>query len=197
MAEDSYDAIVVGAGPAGSACAYTLAKQGRSVLLLERGNSAGAKNLSGGRLYTYALEMVEPNLYKRAPLQRRIVREQVMLLNERGATTIDYHEPVVGQNVPQSFSVMRAALDSWFAGEAEAAGATMACGVRVDGLIEEAGRVVGIRAGDDEIRAGVVVAADGVNSGLARKSGLFGDAASIFAAIGRSGHFAAIAQPMC
>jgi hypothetical protein len=45
------------------------------------------------------------------------------------------------------------------------------------GLIEEAGRVVGIRAGDDEIRAGVVVAADGVNSGLARKSGLFGDAA--------------------
>ena len=53
--EDKFDVIVVGAGPAGSACAYTLAKAGRNVLLLERGNSAGSKNVSGGRLYTYAL----------------------------------------------------------------------------------------------------------------------------------------------
>ena len=52
MSDDKFDAIVVGAGPAGSACAYTLAKEGRSVLLLERGNVAGAKNVSGGRLYT-------------------------------------------------------------------------------------------------------------------------------------------------
>ena len=68
MAEEDFDAIVVGAGPSGSACAYTLAKAGKNVLLLERGDSAGAKNVSGGRLYTYALELVEPGLTQRAPL---------------------------------------------------------------------------------------------------------------------------------
>ena len=176
MSDDKFDAIVVGAGPAGSACAYTLAKEGRSVLLLERGNSAGAKNVSGGRLYTYALELVEPGLYQRAPLQRKIVREQVMLLNERGATTVDYFDPSFGADVPQSYSVIRADLDEWFAGEAEAQGAMLAPGIRVDDVIEEGGRIVGIRTGDDEMRADVVVAADGVNSLLGQKAGLFADA---------------------
>ncbi len=175
MSDDSFDAIVVGAGPAGSACAYTLAKAGRSVLLLERGNSPGAKNVSGGRLYTYALELVEPGLYQRAPLQRKIVREQVMLLNDRGATTVDYYDPGFGEAVPQSYSVVRTALDEWFAGEAEAQGAMLAPGIVVEGLIEENGRIVGIRTGEDEMRAAVVVAADGVNSLLGQQAGLFPD----------------------
>jgi electron transfer flavoprotein-quinone oxidoreductase len=173
--EDKFDAIVVGAGPAGCACAYTLAKEGRNVLLLERGDTAGSKNVSGGRLYTYALELLEPGLYERAPLQRKIVREQIMLLNERGATTVDYFNPAFGEQVPQSYSVVRALLDEWFAGEVEAAGGSVACGILVDGLIEENGKIVGIKAGDEEMRADVVVAADGVNSLLGQKAGLFPD----------------------
>jgi len=175
MADDKFDAIVVGAGPAGSACAYVLAREGKNVLLLERGDSPGSKNVSGGRLYTYALEMVEPGMYQRAPLQRRIVREQIMLLGERAATTIDYFDPKFGENIPQSYSVVRAKLDDWFAHEAEAKGATLACGVLVDGLVEENGRIVGIRSGDEEMRCDVVVAADGINSFLAQKAGLFSD----------------------
>jgi electron transfer flavoprotein-quinone oxidoreductase len=179
MADDSFDVIVVGAGPAGCACAYTLAKQGKSVLLLERGNSAGAKNLSGGRLYIYALELLEPGMYLRAPLQRKIVREQIMLLAEKTAVTIDYCDHGFGENVPQSYSVIRASLDEWFAAEAEAQGAMVATAQLVDGLVEEDGKIVGIRVGEDEMRASVVVAADGVNSLLAQKAGLFSD---------RSGH---------
>jgi electron transfer flavoprotein-quinone oxidoreductase len=175
MADDKFDAIVVGAGPAGSACAYTLAKEGRNVLLLERGNSAGAKNVSGGRLYTYALELVEPGMYQRAPLQRKIVREQIMLLDEKCATTIDHFNPGFGENVPQSYSVVRAALDEWFAGEVESAGGTVASGVLVDGVLEENGKIVGIVSGGEEMRADVVVAADGVNSLLGQKAGLFPD----------------------
>ena len=173
MADDKFDAIVVGAGPAGSACAYALAKEGKSVLLLERGNTAGSKNVSGGRLYTYALELIEPGLYQRAPLQRKIVREQIMLLNERGATTVDYFNPAFGDEVPQSYSVVRAALDEWFASEVEAQGAMVASGVLVDGLVEEYGKIVGIRSGEEEMRADIVVAADGVNSLLGKKAGLF------------------------
>ncbi len=184
MAEDSFDAIVVGAGPAGSACAYTLAKEGKNVLLLERGNTAGSKNVSGGRLYTYALELLEPGMYKRAPLQRKIVREQIMLLNERGATTVDYFNPAFGEEVPQSYSVVRAELDEWFAGEVESNGAMVASGILVDGLIEENGKIVGIRSGEEEMRANVIVAADGVNSLLGQKAGLFPEVSSRAVGVG-------------
>jgi len=175
MADDKFDAIVVGAGPAGSACAYVLAKAGKNVLLVERGDSAGSKNVSGGRLYTYALEMIEPGMYKRAPLQRKIIREQIMLLDQHTATTIDYFDPRFAENVPQSYSVVRAKLDEWFASEVEAKGGTVASGVLVDGLIEENGKIVGIHAGEEEMRSDVVVAADGINSLLGRKAGLFSD----------------------
>jgi electron transfer flavoprotein-quinone oxidoreductase len=175
MSDNEFDVIVAGAGPAGSACAYTLAKAGKNVLLLERGDSAGAKNVSGGRLYTYALEMVEPDLYKRAPLQRKIVREQIMMLSEKAATTVDYTNFALGEGVPQSHSVIRASLDEWFAGEAEGQGATFASGMLVDGLLEENGKIVGIKVGEDEMRADYVVAADGVNSLLGQKAGLFPD----------------------
>jgi electron transfer flavoprotein-quinone oxidoreductase len=173
MAEEDFDAIVVGAGPAGSACAYTLAKAGKNVLLLERGDSAGAKNVSGGRLYAYGLDLVDPELARRAPLQRRIVREQIMLLSGQSATTVDYAEYGKAADAPRSYSVIRATLDEWFAGEAEAQGATFAAGMRVDSLLEENGRIVGIKVGDDEMRAGMVVAADGVNSLIGQQAGLF------------------------
>ncbi len=187
--EDKFDAIVVGAGPAGSACAYTLAKAGRNVLLLERGNSAGSKNVSGGRLYTYALELVEEGLYQRAPLQRKIVREQIMMLGAESAMTVDYFNPAFGGNdaekkAAQSYSVVRASLDEWFAGEAETAGAILASGQVVDGLIEENGKIVGIKVGEDEMRADLVVAADGVNSLLGQKAGLFPDASSHAVGVG-------------
>lgn len=175
MADDKFDAIVVGAGPAGCACAYVLAKEGKNILLVERGDAAGSKNVSGGRLYTYALEMIEPGMYQRAPLQRKIVREQIMLLDKQAATTIDYFDPRFAEKAPQSYSVVRAKLDEWFASEVEAKGATLASGVLVDGLIEENGKIVGIRAAGEEMHSNVVVAADGINSLLGQKAGLFSD----------------------
>jgi len=49
---EQFDVIVVGAGPAGNAAAYTLAKAGLSVLQLERGEYPGAKNVQGAILYS-------------------------------------------------------------------------------------------------------------------------------------------------
>jgi electron transfer flavoprotein-quinone oxidoreductase len=170
--DEKFDAIIIGAGPAGTACAYVLAKNGKSVLLVERGVSAGSKNVTGGRLYTYALELVEPGLYRHAPLERMVVREQIMMLGDNSATTIDYVNYDFGQHVPQSYSVLRAPFDEWFAAQAEAQGAMLAPGVLVDELIEADGKIIGIKAGEDEIYATVVVAADGVNSFIAQKAGL-------------------------
>ena len=174
--QDKFDVIVVGAGPAGCACACALARQGKNVLLVERGVTAGSKNVSGGRLYTYALEMLEPGMYKRAPLQRKVVREQIMMLGKNTATTIDYVDYGFGEEIPQSYTVLRAPLDEWFAAEAETAGAMVASGILVDtNCWRRTEKIVGIKAGEDEMLADVVVAADGVNSLLAQKAGLFPD----------------------
>ncbi len=54
MSEDIFDAIIVGAGLAGSVAALVLAREGAQVLVIERGNSAGAKNVTGGRLYAHS-----------------------------------------------------------------------------------------------------------------------------------------------
>ncbi|WP_371381089.1 FAD-dependent oxidoreductase [Sporomusa aerivorans] len=171
-ADEKFDAVIIGAGPAGAACAYVLAKHGKSVVLVERGGDAGSKNVTGGRLYTYALELVEPGLYREAPLERKVVREQIMMLGANSAVTMDYVDYEFGEGVPQSYSVLRAPFDEWFAAQAEAQGAMVAPGILVDELIEEDGKIVGIKAGDDEIYATVVIAADGVNSFIAQKAGL-------------------------
>lgn len=182
--EEKFDAIIIGAGPAGSACAYVLARAGKNVLLVERGNSAGSKNVTGGRLYTYALELIEPGLYAKAPLQRKVIREQVMMLGSRSAVTMDYVDYGFGEDVPQSYSILRAPFDEWFAGEAENQGAMVATGILVDNLIKKDGKIVGIVAGEDEMYAEVVIAADGVNSFIAQKAGMRQDISAASVGVG-------------
>ncbi|MHB9863707.1 FAD-dependent oxidoreductase [Streptomyces sp. YIM S03343] len=175
-ADDAFDVIVVGAGLAGTACAYRLAQAGRSVLLIERGTTPGSKNVSGGRLYTYALELVEAGLTCEAPWERRVVREQLMLMDADRSMTISIAgAPAPDGAPPASVTVLRAGFDEWFAARAEEAGVLLAPGIRVDSLLEENGRVTGIMAGGEAMHAGVVVAADGVNSFLGREAGLVGE----------------------
>ena len=172
--EDKFDVIIIGAGPAGIACAYTLAKEGRNVLVIERGDTAGSKNVTGGRFYTYALDLVEPGLWKEAALERKVTREQIMMMAGDRSVKIDYSDPSFSGEgeMPQSFTILRAVFDQWFASKAEEQGAIIACGIKVDGLIEENGRIKGVRAGGDEMFADLVIAADGVNSIIAREAGL-------------------------
>lgn len=175
--EDKFDAIIIGAGPAGSACAYTLAKEGRSVLMIERGDTPGSKNVTGGRLYTYALELLEPGLSSEAALERKVTHEQIMMLSGDRSVNIDYHNPAfnAADRPPMSYTVLRAVLDEWLAAKAEEMGAMLACSIKVDDLIEQDGRIVGVVAGEDEMYADVVIAADGVNSFMAQKAGLISD----------------------
>lgn len=168
-----FDVVVVGAGIAGCVTAYRLAQAGRSVALVERGAAPGSKNLSGGVLYSRGLEEVFPDLLERAPIERRITRNYLQLLNAESAVGIDYQDRRLAEPV-NAVTVLRARFDPWLAEQCEEAGADLLSGVRVDGVLREDGRVVGVRAGEDELRAHVVVAADGVNSFLARSAGLRG-----------------------
>lgn len=76
---DDFDIIIIGAGIAGTACALRCARAGLSVLLLERGELPGSKNLSGGRLYCHALAELLPHFQQSAPLERRITQESLAL----------------------------------------------------------------------------------------------------------------------
>jgi electron transfer flavoprotein-quinone oxidoreductase len=72
VTEHIHDCIVVGAGPAGSAAALQMARDGLDVVLLERGNRPGEKNVMSGILITDKLFELIPDFEDRAPLQRRI-----------------------------------------------------------------------------------------------------------------------------
>lgn len=159
-----FDAIVVGSGCAGPVAAYELAKAGKSVLVVERGNFCGAKNVSGGRLYTHALRNVFPDFKQSAPLERRITRERVSMLAPDAATTLDFSDELMADERYESYSVLRARFDPWLAGRAEEAGAEFINGIAVEALLKQGSRVTGVRAGGDEITAEVVLLCDGVNS---------------------------------
>ena len=85
-----FDAIVVGAGCAGSVAAYELAKAGKEVLLIERGNFAGAKNMTGGRIYAHSLRKVFPDFESEAPLERKITHERISLMTQEANLTMDF-----------------------------------------------------------------------------------------------------------
>lgn len=166
-----FDVIVIGAGVAGCVTAHQLAAKGHSVLLVERGPSPGSKNLSGGVFYCRIMEEIMPGFIDEAPVERRITRNCLSFLSETSFVNVDYGDARLQQSVT-AVSVLRARLDEWLATKCEDAGVILMSGVKVDELVMEKERIVGIRAGGDEMRAHVVVAADGVNSFISRNAGI-------------------------
>jgi len=169
--EPDFDVIVIGAGVAGTVAAYLLAKQGVSVVLIERGEAPGAKNLSGGIMYCRAMTQVFPDFLDVAPVERRIDHNRIIFLNGDSWVGVDYGDQRL-YDAGTAVTVLRAHIDPWLAEQAENAGAMVMPGVRVDGLLKEGNRIVGVKAGDDELHSHVVIAADGVNSFIARDAGL-------------------------
>jgi electron transfer flavoprotein-quinone oxidoreductase len=163
--EEKFDAVVVGAGPAGSAAAITMAKAGLQVALLERGVKPGSKNVMGGILYNHYLEEIVGDDWKQAPLERPIIEERRWIMTPEAAIGIDYKN-LRNRAHPHSFSVLRARFDAWFAEQAEKAGAMVVPETVVDRLIVKNGRVVGVGTGrGDDLYADVVIVCEGIGLG--------------------------------
>ncbi len=176
LLSDKFDVIIVGAGPAGSAAALTLARAGLSVVVFERGAFPGAKNMFGGVLYTPILNKLIPGFWEEAPIERHIVKRRFSLLSGKSEAAFEFRCEDYNENPPfnHSFSALRARFDPWFSKKAEEAGAMVITETVVDDLIFENGKICGVKARREggEVLADVVIAADGVNSFLAKKAGL-------------------------
>ncbi|MGL4668728.1 MAG: FAD-dependent oxidoreductase [Saezia sp.] len=172
MSEDKFDAIVVGGGIAGATTALLLARAGLEVVIVERGNYAGAKNMTGGRLYSHSLEKIIPGFAEHAPIERKVVKEKISMMTKTGAVALDFSSEKLVQEKQDSYTVLRAPFDRWLIEQAEAAGVMVVTGILVEELLMQDGRVTGIRAGGEEMLANVVVLADGANSLLVEKAGL-------------------------
>ena len=168
------DVLVVGAGPAGSAAALAAARAGKSVVLLERGPFPGSKNAYGGVVYGRVLDDVLPGWWDEVPVQRWVTRRSTMVLTDHQALTVDFRTTDWGAAPYNGCTVYRADFDSWLAGKAVEAGARLVTSTVATGLIVEDGVVVGVTTDrpDGDLRAKVVIAADGVNSFLAKQLGL-------------------------
>jgi electron transfer flavoprotein-quinone oxidoreductase len=168
----------VGAGPAGSCAAITLARAGLSVVLLERGPFPGSKNMYGGVVYPRILDALIPEWWAEAPVQRWVTRRSTMVLTDTKALTIDFRNDAWGAPPYNGATAYRPDFDHWLAGHAEAAGAQLICSTTVTGLLRDAsGQVMGVRTDrpDGDLTAHVVIACDGVNSFVAKEAGLYGD----------------------
>lgn len=170
-----YEAIVVGAGPAGSAAAIALARAGRRVLLVERGPFPGSKNMYGGVVYGRILDGIIPNWWEEAPIQRWVTRRQTMMMTPTQALTVDMRTDAWGEPPYNGATAYRPEFDAWLAGHATAAGADLVCSTTATGLLRDGDRVVGVRTDrpDGDVTADVVIACDGVNSFLAKEAGLY------------------------
>lgn len=173
MAEkNKTDVIVVGGGPAGISCAITIARSGKKVVLIERGNFAGSKNVFGGAIYTQPTKELFPDFEISAPLERRNVEHKFAILGDNDSTVISYKN---NTEVLGSYTVIRAKFDRWMAEEAKKAGVYLVEKTVVRELLTEKGKVIGVKTELEDYYADIVVLADGVNSLLAKQIGLRSD----------------------
>ncbi|HEY4151856.1 MAG TPA: geranylgeranyl reductase family protein [Pseudolysinimonas sp.] len=154
-----WDVIVVGAGPAGSSAARVAAEAGATVLLLDRARFPRYKTCGGG-ITGFSLRTMPDAA--RAAFEAEITE---FGLSSRGRDRVMLHDdqPFLGM-------VQRETFDQLLVDAAVAAGAVFRDEASVRGLAEEVDGVA-VRLEGEQLRARVVVGADGSNG---RTSGYVG-----------------------
>jgi geranylgeranyl reductase family protein len=156
----TYDAIVAGAGPAGSTSARLIARTGARVLLLDKARFPRDKPCGGGVTFR-ADDALDLDL---SPVTEREIYGGRFSANMKH---------MFEKTSPQLLARMtqRSRLDAYLAEQAMVAGAEFRDGVALDEVTLEAGGVR-VRAHGDVYYARVLVGADGVYGLTARALGL-------------------------
>ncbi|MFG2873726.1 NAD(P)/FAD-dependent oxidoreductase [Streptomyces sp. NPDC048337] len=175
-AGDDYDVVISGAGLAGSAAAVLLARRGVRVALLERRSDPEAYKV----LCTHSLQACAYPVLEELGLIPALEEAGAVRNVSRWYTRWGWIEPKAasaGPELPYGYNIRRSTLDPLIRSHAaKTPGVDLLLGHHVTGLVREAGRTVGVRAstpeGEREIRARLVVGADGKDSAVAKFAGV-------------------------
>jgi len=179
--EEKFDCIIVGGGIAGLSAAMTLARADARFLLIERGEFCGAKNVSGGVLWGSDLARLVPEYWKEeSGFERFVSHRRLTFMDDQSAFSVDFKSDHFSEAPYTGVTVLRAVFDAWLAGKVQEAidnsahpdESFLATDILVEEVIQEDGRVTGIRSGEEVFHADCVIIAEGVNNLLTRQIGL-------------------------
>ena len=168
--------IVVGAGPAGAALAYLLARRGVEVALLER-HTDFAREFRGEVLLPGGLDAVDQmGLWDTFERIEHVKLEALELyVNRKRRLRTSFVPESFGRFAPRWVS-QPALLEMLVEKAAAYPGFQLERGATVRALVHDGGRCVGVRAlvaaGERELRAELVVGCDGRSSMVRRRAGL-------------------------
>jgi geranylgeranyl reductase family protein len=158
---ERFDAIVVGAGPAGSVTAFRLASEGASVLLLDRARFPRDKPCGGG----VTLRALRQLPFSIDPVVEHVVDTMEFRLRFGTGYERRSREPLI-------LMTQRLRLDAYLAQRAAEAGADFRDGTKVTSLVELAHGGYEVAAGGDRMTASVLIGADGANGVSVKQLGL-------------------------
>jgi geranylgeranyl reductase family protein len=157
----TWDAIVVGAGPAGSVSAYRLASAGARVLLLDRARFPRDKPCGGG-LTLRALKQLPFGV-------EAVVEHAVDTMTFRLRYGSSYERRA---REPLILMTQRRRLDAYLAEQAAAAGAEFRDGERVTSVVDDGEEGLAVEVAGRTERSSLLIGADGANGIVARRLGL-------------------------
>jgi electron-transferring-flavoprotein dehydrogenase len=181
-----YDIVIVGAGPAGLACAIRLKQlqTSWSVCILEKGAAVGAHSLSGAVVEPGPLDALAPEWRQTPPgICVPAKRDEFRLLTRKGSMTLPVPPQLHNRG---NFIMSLGLLTPWLAQKAEALGVDVFPGfAAAEPLLNTDGSVAGVRIGDmgvekngrrgpnyspgAEVRARTTIIAEGARGSLAKQ----------------------------
>ena len=165
------DAVIVGAGPAGLACAIRLARQSTGslrIVVLEKSARPGGHLLSGAVMRTGALQdLLTREEFASLPLGPVVVRDSFHALTARRSFRLPFVPPKMRMKGLPLVSV--SALARALAQIASALGAEILTGQTADALVWEGDRVAGVTTGGETLLAPATVLAEGPAGLLSRE----------------------------
>jgi geranylgeranyl reductase family protein len=160
LLKQSYDVIIVGAGPAGATLAYELAKRGIGVLVLEKENLPRYKCCAGG-VTSKAAKLLDFDI---SEVAEDVIYEVSFTFNLGSPCLRQHRQPLI-------YTVMRDVFDHFLVKKAQQLRAVLMDGQKV-AQIRVSADWVEISTADNVFRSRLVVGADGAYSVVSRELGM-------------------------
>lgn len=166
-----YDAIIIGGGPAGASAGAILAEHGHRALILEK--EKFPRYHIGESLLPFTYHPLQRlGLIEKMRASAFVKKYSVQFVSPSGkASQPFYFFNRYDKDVSQTWQVLRSEMDVMLLDNAREKGAEVREETAVTSLLREDGRVVGVRAGDEEFRARIVIDCSGRDAFSAIRNG--------------------------